>query len=143
MDLRYPIGQYSMKEEVSDKHLARFIEDIAAVPVRLSEVVSKLSDEQLDTPYRPGGWSVRQVVHHLADSHMNAYVRWRLALTETEPTIKPYEEALWAELSGCSPISHRAFSQAASKLCTSAGCCCFVLFQRQSSLEHFVILIWA
>jgi hypothetical protein len=68
------------------------------LPARLREVVTGLSDDQLDTPYRPGGWTVRQLVHHLADSHINSYVRFRLALTEDEPTIKPYNEGLWAEL---------------------------------------------
>ena len=73
-------------------------DDIAAVPANLRAAVEGLSPQQLDTPYRPGGWSVRQVVHHVPDSHMNAYVRFKLALTEDEPTIKPYEQQLWAEL---------------------------------------------
>jgi len=74
------------------------IREIAATPEKLREAVKKLNDTQLDTPYREGGWTVRQVVHHVADSHMNAYIRLRLALTEAEPTIKPYEEGAWAKL---------------------------------------------
>ena len=74
------------------------MQEIAALPLRLREAVGGLDQQQLDTPYRPGGWTVRQVVHHLADSHMNAFSRFRLALTEPEPTIKPYDEKMWAEL---------------------------------------------
>ena len=74
------------------------IADIAVLPARLRAAVAGLTDEQLDTPYRPGGWTVRQVVHHLPDSHMNGLIRTKLALTEDEPTIKPYDEKLWAEL---------------------------------------------
>lgn len=74
------------------------IDAIAAAPAELRKVVHGLTDEQLDTPYRPGGWTVRQLVHHVADSHMNAYTRFRLAFTEQNPTIKPYDEARWAEL---------------------------------------------
>src|SRR6185295_10257740 len=77
---------------------ARFIEDIAAAPQRMRSAVAGLTDEQLNTPYRDGGWTVRQVVHHLPDSHLNAYTRMKLALTEDEPVIKPYDEARWAEL---------------------------------------------
>ena len=74
------------------------IDVIAAAPARMREAVAGLSDGQLDTPYREGGWTVRQVVHHVPDSHLNAYIRLKLALTENEPTIKPYDEALWAQL---------------------------------------------
>jgi uncharacterized damage-inducible protein DinB len=76
----------------------RYISDIAALPEQLKNAVAALDDEQLDTPYRPGGWTVRQVVHHLADSHMNSYIRFKLALTEDEPLIKPYAEDQWAEI---------------------------------------------
>jgi uncharacterized damage-inducible protein DinB len=75
-----------------------FLRQIAEAPARFREAVRNLDDAQLDTPYRPGGWTVRQVVHHVADSHMNAYIRFRLALTEDEPAIKPYDQAAWAEL---------------------------------------------
>jgi hypothetical protein len=97
-DLRYPIGKFDLKEPVTPEHVAEFIRQIAAAPTRMREVVAGLSDAQLDTPYRPGGWTVRQVVHHVPDSHLNSYVRFRLALTEDEPTIKPYDEGRWAAL---------------------------------------------
>ncbi|RXT06370.1 YfiT family bacillithiol transferase [Ammoniphilus sp. CFH 90114] len=98
MDVRYPVGHYSYEEEVTDKQLQVWIDEIEAAPARLRETVIHLSDEQLSTPYRPGGWTIRQVVHHLADSHVNSYVRFKLALTEDVPTIKPYAEDRWAEL---------------------------------------------
>jgi uncharacterized damage-inducible protein DinB len=97
-DLRYPVGPFRRPETLDDAERRRAIDAIAAVPSKLRDAVAGLSDAQLDTPYRPGGWTVRQVVHHVADSHINAYVRFKLALTEDEPTIKPYEEARWAEL---------------------------------------------
>jgi len=98
MDPRYPIGKYAMPAEVTPSKRAEAIREIASAPEKVRAAVVGLNDTQLDTPYREGGWTVRQVVHHLADSHMNAYMRWRLALTETEPTIKPYEESAWAKL---------------------------------------------
>jgi hypothetical protein len=76
----------------------RLIEDIAATPERMRKAVEGMKEQQLNTPYREGGWTVRQVVHHVPDSHMNSYIRFKLALTEHEPTIKPYDEAQWAEL---------------------------------------------
>jgi hypothetical protein len=97
-DLRYPIGPFAAAQHVSAGERATFIEQIAACPAELRRAVAGLSDAQLDTPYRPGGWTVRQVVHHVPDSHLNAYVRIKLALTEDEPTIRTYEEARWAEL---------------------------------------------
>ena len=97
-DLRYPIGKLDRKSSLSPDERRAAIDAIAAAPARLRTAVRGLSDSQLDTPYRPGGWTVRQLVHHVADSHMNAYTRFRLALTEDNPTIKPYDEALWAEL---------------------------------------------
>jgi len=104
MDLQYPIGKFSWNLTgegllASEAERQQWLNDIAAAPANLRAAVSGLTDTQLDTPYRPGGWTVRQVVHHLPDSHLNAYVRFRLALTEDEPTIKPYKEALWAQLS--------------------------------------------
>jgi uncharacterized damage-inducible protein DinB len=87
-----------MEKEVTPAKRQQAIEEIAATPGKLREALLNLVDEQLDTPYREGGWTVRQLAHHVPDSHMNAYVRWKLALTETEPTIKPYEEKAWAEL---------------------------------------------
>lgn len=98
-DLRYPIGKLERKPLLTPAERAASIDAIASAPSGLRAAVRGLSDEQLDTPYRPGGWTVRQLVHHVADSHMNAYTRFRLALTEHEPTIKAYDEAAWAELS--------------------------------------------
>jgi len=97
-DLSYPIGKLKLEIQLSDEKRNQLINDISTAPAALREAVKGLTKEQLDTPYRPGGWTVRQVVHHLPDSHLNAYVRFRLALTENEPTIKPYEQHLWAEL---------------------------------------------
>ena len=98
MDLRYPIGKYEAKNLLTPAERAEAIVQIAEAPKRLRDAVGGLSGGQLDTPYRPSGWTVRQVAHHIPDSHMNAYTRMKLALTEDEPTIRPYEEQLWAEL---------------------------------------------
>ncbi len=98
VDLRYPTGKFQRVENLTPNQRRQCIDAIAETPARLSDAVRGLKAAELDTPYRPGGWTVRQVVHHVPDSHMNAYVRFRLALTETEPTIKPYDEARWAEL---------------------------------------------
>jgi len=98
MDPRYPIGQFTMPTEVTAARRLQAIDEIAATPAKMRAAVKSLTDSQLDTPYRDGGWTVRQVVHHVPDSHMNAYIRLRLALTENKPTIKPYEESLWADL---------------------------------------------
>ncbi len=97
-DLRYPIGKNDRKSMLSPAERRTAIDAVAAAPRHLRAAVAGMSDSQLDTPYRPGGWTVRQLVHHVADSHLNAYTRFRLALTEENPTIKPYEEAKWAEL---------------------------------------------
>lgn len=97
-DLRFPIGKFIYQGPSSEAQRRQFIADIEAAPTRLREAVSHLTDAQLDTPYRPEGWTVRQVVHHVPDSHMNSYVRFKLALTESEPTIKPYDEGAWAKL---------------------------------------------
>jgi uncharacterized damage-inducible protein DinB len=97
-DLRYPIGRFSYEEPPTEQQKQQFIDEIARTPENLKSAINGLSSVQLDTPYRPGGWTVRQVVHHLPDSHMNSYTRFKLALTEDEPTIKPYAEDRWAEL---------------------------------------------
>ena len=97
-DLRYPVGKFTPEGDLTDDRRQNLIEQITAAPAELRLAVAGLSPPQLDTPYRPGGWTVRQVVHHLADSHLNSYVRFRLALTEQEPTIKPYDQGRWAEL---------------------------------------------
>nr|WP_185151396.1 putative metal-dependent hydrolase [Peribacillus simplex] len=98
MDLRYPVGKFQFEGKITSGIAEGWINEIKALPRMLREAVGNMNDEQLDTAYRPGGWTVRQVVHHIADSHMNAYIRFKLALTEESPVIKPYEEAQWAEL---------------------------------------------
>src|SRR5262249_16558063 len=98
MDLRYPIGPFDWTTRSAPDTWPELIEQLAAAPKLLRQAVEGLDDKQLDTPYRPDGWTVRQVVHHLADSHSNMYIRVRLALTEDNPTIKPYDEKLWADL---------------------------------------------
>lgn len=97
-DLRYPIGKFSYDGTLTADQKRDFLNDVAAAPAKLRAAIKGLSEDQLDTPYRPGGWTVRQVVHHVPDSHLNSYVRFKLALTEEEPTIKPYAEDRWAEL---------------------------------------------
>ena len=97
-DLRYPIGKLVRKPQLTAEERRSAIDAIADAPRALRAAVANLTDAQLDTPYRAEGWTVRQVVHHVADSHMNAYLRFRFALTEDNPTIKPYDEAKWAEL---------------------------------------------
>lgn len=97
-ELRYPIGKFQPGRP-SEENRKQFLAQIEEAPKKLRAAVAGLSSEQLNTPYRDGGWTVQQVVHHLADSHMNAYTRFKLALTEDEPTIKPYNETRWAELS--------------------------------------------
>lgn len=97
-DPRYPIGKFHYEGALNEQQKAQYLDDIEQTPARLRAAVRGLSEQQLDTPYRDGGWTVRQVVHHVPDSHMNSYVRFKLALTEEEPTIRPYMENLWAEL---------------------------------------------
>ena len=96
-DLRYPIGQFEPAPPLDAKQRLALVAQLALAPAELRVAVTDLSPEQLDTPYRPGGWTVRQVVHHLADAQMNWYVRTKLTLTEDQPLVKPYEEARWAE----------------------------------------------
>ena len=98
-DPRYPIGKFNRKEELSPAERRTMIDDISAVPIQMRDAVNGLTPAQLDTPYREGGWTLRQVVHHVPDSHLNAYIRFKLALTEDTPTIKAYDETKWAELS--------------------------------------------
>lgn len=97
-DLRYPVGKFSYEGPPNETQKLALLIDIAQTPSNLRAAVMGLSEAQLDTPYRPEGWTVRQVIHHMPDSHANAYVRCKLALTEDDPTIKPYAEDRWAEL---------------------------------------------
>src|SRR4030095_8259869 len=97
-DLRYPIGKFTFEGSLTNSQLQLLIDNIEQAPAKLRASVHGLSDKHLDTPSRPEGWTVRQVVHHVPDSHANAYVRFKLALTEEEPAIKTYKEALWEEL---------------------------------------------
>lgn len=96
-NLKYPTGRFAWKEVTKDE-VSAAIQTIKSFPEKLTTTVQTLSDAELDTPYREGGWTARQVVHHIADSHMNGYIRFKLALTEESPVIKPYKESLWAEL---------------------------------------------
>ena len=97
-DLRYPIGKFNPKPSITDEERRALIQQIEEAPAKLREAVKGLDDRRLDTPYREGGWTVRQVVHHLPDSHLNSYIRFKWTMTENQPTIKAYEEQLWAEL---------------------------------------------
>ena len=97
-DLRYPIGRFEYPDRVQHDEIVRAVSRIEQLPVEMRRAIDGLTPEQLDTPYRPGGWTVRQVAHHVPDSHLNAYVRTKLALTEEDPVIRPYDEQRWAEL---------------------------------------------
>jgi len=97
-DLSYPIGKFAYSAPMTKQQRLAAIDTIEQVPVKMREALRGLSPQQLDMPYRPGGWTVREVAHHVPDSHLNAYIRTKLALTEDEPTIKPYDEKRWAEL---------------------------------------------
>lgn len=97
-DLRYPIGHFDRTIEITPRVRDEFVKTILALPQRLNAAVLNLNERQLDTPYRPGGWTIRQTVHHIADSHLNSFVRFKLALTENTPTVRPYYEDRWAEL---------------------------------------------
>lgn len=97
-DPRYPIGKFAPKPRLTPEERTVLVHQIAELPDQLVKAVARLTEDQLNTPYRDGGWTVRQVVHHLADSHMNAFIRFRLAVTEENPTVKPYNEKRWADL---------------------------------------------
>ncbi len=96
--LRHPIGRYQAPAQISPEQISQWIDEIEAFPPQLAAAVANLTDAQLDTPYRPEGWTLRQVVHHLVDSHLNSYIRFKWSLTEAGPTIKAYDEGLWAAL---------------------------------------------
>src|SRR4028118_1937359 len=97
-DLSYPIGKFDKNFEFTPALKKQFVGEVAELPQKLKAAIKNLTDEQLDTPYRSGGWTVRQTVHHVADSHLNSLIRFKLALTEDAPTIRPYAEDRWAEL---------------------------------------------
>ncbi len=103
-ELRFPLGQYAPPASITERHVQAWIDDLASHPANLRRTVEPLTEEQLGTPYRPEGWTVRQVVHHLGDSHINSFARFKLALTEDHPTIKPFDEALWATLPDYSDV---------------------------------------
>ncbi len=107
-DLRYPIGLFVAPEVVTREHVQDWIDEIDRYPAELRSTVDPLSEEQLSTPYRPDGWTVRQLVHHIVDSHLNSYVRFKWTLTEERPTIKAYQEHLWAELPDSESFPWRA-----------------------------------
>jgi uncharacterized damage-inducible protein DinB len=98
-DVRYPVGKFDRRDRLTPGERSAMIEAVAEAPARMRDAVRSLDAAKLDAPYREGGWTVRQVVHHVPDSHMNAYLRFKWALTEERPTIKPYDEAEWAKLS--------------------------------------------
>jgi len=98
MDTRYPVGKMEMPKEITQAARQSAIQSIARTPQKMRDAVHGLNDSQLDTPYREGGWTVRQVVHHMPDSHMNAYIRLKLAMTENNPTIRPYDQDGWGKL---------------------------------------------
>jgi hypothetical protein len=117
-DLRYPVGKFDFNAPISEADHSILIATIAETPGALRSAVAGMSRDQLETPYRPGGWTVKQVVHHVPDSHINAYTRFKLALTEDEPTIKPYNEAAW-------PISSiRAVFRSRSRWSCATRCTC-------------------
>jgi len=97
-NLKYPIGRYLLEDVIDKASINKWIKEIESLPKKLTEAVIGLNKEKLQTPYRPEGWNIQQVVHHIADSHLNAYIRFKLALTENKPIVKPYDEKLWAEL---------------------------------------------
>jgi uncharacterized damage-inducible protein DinB len=101
-DARYPIGKFQFPDDPTPELREQWLEEVAETPSKIRAAIESLTPTQVDTPYRTGGWTARQVVHHVADSHMNSYVRFRLALTEDEPTIKPYHEDRWALLADAS-----------------------------------------
>ncbi len=114
-DPRYPIGKFSYASLLTVEQKQQSLDDIEQTPARLRAAVRGLTEKQLDTPYREGGWTVRQVIHHVPDSHMNSYIRFKLALTEDAPTIKPYMEDRWAEL----PEAKRASTEVSLTLLDS------------------------
>ncbi len=122
-DPRYPIGAFAPPDPLTPTQVDTWIDEIAALPGALRRAVAPLTEHQLDTPYRPGGWTVRQVVHHVPDSHLNCLIRFKWALTEDRPTIKAYDEKGWAELPDYTTVPSRT-RWICSTPCTSAGWGC-------------------
>ena len=110
-DLRYPIGKFQLPENINADALTAYVQRINAAPQNLRDAVDGLSEAQLDTPYRPEGWTVRQVVHHIPDSHLSGYIRFNWALTEENPTIKAYDEQSWAALPYQQEVPHEVSMQ--------------------------------
>ena len=131
-DIRYPIGKFEPKPTLLDHERQALVNHIAWAPQKLREAVHGLTDKQIDVPYREGGWTIRQQVQHLPDSHLNAYTRFKLAVTEENPTIKPYAEALWAEL-----IDSKTCPVETSVVLLEALHTRWVLFLRSMSTEQF------
>jgi hypothetical protein len=123
---KYPIGKFQTPEKITPEMLYGYINDIETLPARLKTTVKRLTPEMLDTPYRPGGWTVRQVVHHFAHSHINAFIRLKLALTETNPVIKPYQEKKWVTL----PDAKHADIALSIKLVENVHACWVVLLRQ-------------
>ncbi len=121
-NLKYPIGPFSFDEKITNDRIPGLISEIQSLPRLLSQAVEGLDNHHLDSPYRPEGWTVRQVVHHIADSHMNGYIRFRLALTEDRPLIKPYDEAPWAELEDAAHMPVEVSLQLISAMHERWGC---------------------
>lgn len=97
-NLSFPIGEYVIPKEITAGHLRAWTEMIEELPEQLEKILSRLTEDQLNTPYRPGGWTVKELIHHLADSHMNAYIRLKLGMSEDNPTIKPYDQDAWVDM---------------------------------------------
>ena len=96
--LKYPIGRFSVPDSITEENIEQWISEIESFPSELEGALAQVTEEQLNTPYRPDGWTIRQVVHHVADSHLNSYIRFKWAMTEKNPTIKGYDENVWAQL---------------------------------------------
>src|SRR5271165_5556653 len=140
-DLRYPIGKFTYNGSLTDDQKQKFLDDIAQAPANLRAAVKGLSEQQLDTPYRPDGWTVRQVAHHVPDSHLNAYARFKLALTEDEPTIKPYAEDRWRSWPTHRPLPLK-FRLHCWIPCMTAGFVCCVRSSRKTGSVPSAIPSW-
>lgn len=136
--LRFPIGQYAAPELISEIQVKQWINEISLLPSQLRAATLQLSEDQLNTPYRPGGWTAKQVIHHLADSHMNSYIRFKLAVTEENPTIRPYFEERWAE---CQEAKHADIEVSLNfwRHCIKDGFCFWSHCQLKIGTKRFII----